>query len=628
MKRQHTLLTLCAALMTLAFGSCQKDNLAGSTFTATLERYADINTKTYLDGNRLKWDASDHISVLNDNMNFGIYAANNGDAVTTDFTYVANASGTGMDIDVGDPEASCYNDGYPEANFFQAIYPAEIVDIQSGGVNLPATYSSPDGNLHGFPMYAYSTNNRLNFKNAFGLIKLTMQKANTTITSISVTADQPINGLFVIDQTADWTVGQVVVPPLVYSSNGSNTTILNLGANGQGISISTEKDFYICLPPGTYNSLTFTFSNDEGGYCTLGKNTSTTIVRSQYTAFDLRDNDPTDELLVFRDISGLFSIAPNQYIKFAPGNLQYSPSNNIWRFAPTQLDFVGESQGAYFRGEVSSIDWIDLFGWGTGNNPTFCSTDDADYSTFNDWGNNTISNGGNYTWRTLTKDQWAYLAAGRPDAFQKVGGANIAGVKGFIFLPDVWHQPAGTTFVPGFGWNDFYSRNTYTAAQAQLMEAAGAIFLPAAGAMGTMTVPETTATDNNRSVQWMYTHSEEWPRLGTRWEEAEGFLAPLVWLIIQLEEKANFYWSATPSGNEYLSIDNTNNSTGAYAGAFSQTGLYNDIFSHPDAEGVMQDAEEMGIYISDGFYAIMLPMSPYVKSAVRLVRDVVPGSAK
>lgn len=126
----------------------------------------------------------------------------------------------------------------------------------------------------------------------------------------------------------------------------------------------------------------------------------------------------------------------------------------------------------------------------------------------------------------------------------------------------------------------------------------------------------------------MYTHSEEWPRLGTSWEEAEGFLAPLVWLIIQLEEKANFYWSATPSGNEYLSIDNTNNSTGAYAGAFSQTGLYNDIFSHPDAEGVMQDAEEMGIYISDGFYAIMLPMSPYVKSAVRLVRDVVPGSAK
>ncbi|MBR1834581.1 MAG: hypothetical protein IJ785_03650 [Bacteroidales bacterium] len=622
MNRQHTLLTLGAAFVMLAFSSCQKDRM-GSTFTATLERYADINTKTHLDGNRLKWDASDRIIVLNDNMNFGIYAATAGGAVTADFTYIDNASNTGWDLDVGNPEASCYGDGYPQANFFQAIYPAEIVDIQAGGVTLPATYSSPDGNLHGFPMYAYSTTNKLNFRNAFGLVKLTMYKANTTITSISVTADRPINGLFTIDNTTEWTLGQVAVPPLAYSSNGNNTTTLTLGTNGAGISIDdvNAKDFYICLPPGEYSSLTFTFTNSEGGYCTLSKNSPTTIARSQYTAFDLRDNDPTDELLVFRDISGLFSIGSNQYVKFSPGNLQYSPSTNVWRFAPTQLSYVGESQGDYFRGDVSSIEWIDLFGWGTGNNPTLCSTDDADYSTFNDWGNNTISNGGDYTWRTLTLDEWAYLAAGRPDAFQKVGGANVAGVNGFIFLPDVWHQPAGTTFVPGFGWNDFYSRNTYTAAQAQLMEAAGAIFLPAAGAMGTVTVSGT-------NVQWMYTHSAQWPQLGTRWEDAEGVLAPLVWLILQLEEKANFYWSATSSGDEYLSFENTNNTTGAYGGAFSQTGLYDDIFSHPDAEGVIQDGQDMGFYIADGLYAIMLPMAPQAKAAVRLVRDVVPGGSK
>lgn len=61
--------------------------------------------------------------------------------------------------------------------------------------------------------------------------------------------------------------------------------------------------------------------------------------------------------------------------------------------------------------------WIDLFGWGTGNNPTQSSANIGDYSDFADWGLvNAIRNGGNETglWRTLTKDEWAYLFYGAP----------------------------------------------------------------------------------------------------------------------------------------------------------------------------------------------------------------------
>lgn len=515
MKRQHTLLTLCAVLMTFAFGSCQKDNLAGSTFTATLERYADINTKTYLDGNRLKWDASDHIIVLNDNMNFGIYAANNGGEVTTDFTYVANASGTGMDIDVGNPGASCYTDGYPEANFFQAIYPAEIVDIQSGGVNLPATYNSPDGNLHGFPMYAYSTNNRLNFKNAFGLIKLTMQKANTTITSISVTADQPINGLFVIDNSEEWTLGQVDVPPLAYSSGGTNTTTLTLGDGGAGISIATEQDFYICLPPGDYSSLTFTFTNNEGGYCTLGKNTSTTIVRSQYTAFDLRDNDPADELLVFTEeqptgpgvLNGYFSVSPTTQVQFSKGNLQFNTVIRRWKFAETQWEYIGQDNvnpNLHPR-------CIDLFGWGTGSNPTLLSGDPQQY-TWSEWGNNLIFNGTGNTWRTLTIDEWTYLLLRTDNSGNlKVGEGTIDNsISVLVLLPDNWNLPNGCDFTPllylenQFGTDFNYPSGTvenpsnpnvnfYTISQAMAMQEAGAVFLPMAGER--ITIDPSTATE-------------------------------------------------------------------------------------------------------------------------------------
>ncbi len=625
MKQLRISVIALGAAMLLALGSCQKDT-DGSTFTATLERYADYHTKTFLDGNRLKWDAGDQIIVLNDHMYFGIYQATSGGDTYTSFTYSPDASGTGMDIDVGDPQASCYEGDNSFSEFFQAIYPADIVDLQQGGVVLSAAQQSSDGNLHGFPMYAYSTNNNLSFKNAFGLIKLTIQKANTSITSISITADRIINGLFTIDNNAEFTLGDGTVPPLVYANDGSgsHTTTLSLGT-GSGIDVSTAHDFYICLPPtpsdNPYSNLTITLTNSEGAFCTLTTNSDVTIpvARSCYTAFNLIDNNPADPLLVFTDISGLFSVGPNQYVQFAPGNLQYSPSTNVYRFAPSQLDFVGESQGAYFRGEISSIEWIDLFGWGTGNNPTFSSTDDADYSTFTDWGNNTISNGGGYTWRTLTKDEWLYLASGRANAFQKFGGANIDGVDCFIFLPDAWNQPAGTTFVPGFGWNDFYTRNTYSAAQGQLMQAAGALILPAAGAMGVISFQNT--------VDWMYTHSSDWPILGTNWDEAEG-LASVLWLLVQMIDNANAYWSSSNSGTTYLSNENENTTNGAYCGAFSPTGFLRDIFQDEDIDGIISDGEEAGFYLANGLYAAMLPISPQAKCAVRLVRTVTPGASK
>ena len=39
--------------------------------------------------------------------------------------------------------------------------------------------------------------------------------------------------------------------------------------------------------------------------------------------------------------------------------------------------------------------WIDLFGWGTGNNPTNYSENNNDYTSYYEWGDNQISNGGN-----------------------------------------------------------------------------------------------------------------------------------------------------------------------------------------------------------------------------------------
>lgn len=634
MKQLRTSVLALGAAMLLAFGSCQKDT-DGSTFTATLERYADYHTKTFLDGNRLKWDAGDQIIVLNDHMYFGIYQATSGGDTYTSFTYSPHASGTGMDIDVGDPQASCYEGDNSFSAFFQAIYPADIVDLQQGGVVLSAAQQSSDGNLHGFPMYAYSTNNNLSFKNAFGLIKLTIQKANTSITSISITADRIINGLFTIDNNAEFTLGDGTVPPLVYANDGSgsHTTTLSLGT-GSGIDVSTAHDFYICLPPtpsdNPYSNLTITLTNSEGAFCTLTTNSNVTIpvARSRYTAFNLIDNNPTDPLLVFTDISGLFSVGPNQYIQFSPGNLQYSPSTNVYRFAPTQLDMIGVVNEQYFNGTLPTTDWIDLFPWGT-DNPLVAITDDnmtTGFGTFYEWGNGNITNSGQYTWHTPSIDEWNYILFDRPNALQKFGGATVAGVQGLVILPDVWEQPSGCTFNPGFEWGVFYNANTYSAQQAQAMQAAGAVFLPASGLL--------INNNDNCIYSHTYEYNPEWDTntsTGPGWDglgEAIGdMISIIMWTIIH---NSTIYWSSTPF-NDVDSVLDVNANTAFFMG-FSPMSLPEDIFTSDDSNfdstinamtTQIPDAR-----ISTGNYVANFPFISFMRGAVRLVRTVTPGASK
>ena len=191
---------------------------------------------------------------------------------------------------------------------------------------------------------------------------------------------------------------------------------------------------------------------------------------------------------------GPFSVSEKKTVFFSPGNLQYQPSTKTWRFAEHQWEVIGE--GNNLNIPIPSASWIDLFGWGTGNNPTLSSTDVNDFSTFTDWGVNAISNGGNEAnmWRTLTKDEWEYLIHGRKNAEKLFGLGTVHGLQGTILLPDDWATPSGVTFTPsterGLVWegsyygnskNDNYSHNSYMASEWDKMESAGAVFLPAAG---------------------------------------------------------------------------------------------------------------------------------------------------
>lgn len=620
--KSYTLLCL-VALLTLA--SCQKDKLTGSSFTATIEKCTDYNTKTVLSGQNLHWEAGDQIIIFNDYLQTGIYTAATGGSTTTTFDYMQI---DGM-IDVGD-DANYNEDNRPSG--YYAIYPADIMFMEVtpeatlGGITIPAVQQTTDGSLHGFPMYAESATKALSFKNILGLLKFTLQKDNTTITSISVTADHEINGKYYAQP--NWPITGDV-PALTYANSGTTTTTLRCGT-GNGISIATSKDFYIYLPAGEYSSLTINITNSDGGFCTLTANTTIPVVRSQYTTISLNDTD-----LEFTDIAGLFSVAPGQYVQFSPGNLQYDPNvqapNSPWGFAPNQYTMMGINNYNYFTGENNNTK-IDLFSWGEAAPTTAPSTNYNDYGTFVEWGN--YINNGNDGWYTLSAAQWQYLIGGRSNASNLYGGATVNGVKGLILLPDSWSLPAGCDFNYGFAYPDFYNTNEYSSTEWTVMETAGAVFLPAAGAM------MFNYSSTNNEYLWYYSYSVQ----SLEEDENANWVGQIVInifnaLYLALKD-ANFYWTSTPVSAS--GILNSSESPSAYIAAFTNlpeiTGADNggDIYSFPDNLWYPDPDSHPDSYINfsevfdptsgighiPGQYIFQLPLNTPAKGAVRLVRNV------
>ena len=199
------------------------------------------------------------------------------------------------------------------------------------------------------------------------------------------------------------------------------------------------------------------------------------------------------------EVIGVFSVSETKQVTFSPGNLQYTQSTNTWSFASTQWEMIGTDNVT--GGSVSSdttfgdrkegtalADKVDLFGRSTSatNFGVSTSTDYNDYyGSFVDWGTNKIGNDAPNTWRTLSYDEWKYLLNTRPNASSLKGVAQVNGVNGLILLPDNWTCPSGISFKSGFhsrdGLDYYAAYQTFTVAEWLKLEAAGAVFLPAAG---------------------------------------------------------------------------------------------------------------------------------------------------
>ena len=210
-------------------------------------------------------------------------------------------------------------------------------------------------------------------------------------------------------------------------------------------------------------------------------------------------------------LHGIFSVGTTTTVKFSKSNLRYA--SGAWGFFPHQYDYY----------TTYSADAWDKFGWSnsTNNFGMSTSTNNNDYlNDLVDWG--TVPGIGS-GWRTLSLGEWQYLFLTRSaSTVNSVADARyikskVNNVYGIILFPDTYTHPDGVTNPVGINdpGNAGWSGNNYNATDWGKMEAAGCVFLPAAGYRQGTTVYSGNSSCSYRSstrydstqVQYIYFES-------------------------------------------------------------------------------------------------------------------------
>ena len=485
---------LAIAIAALAFGACQKEN---SNILIIEAEGMHNGTKMAIDGNSTYWANGDRVRIKGAN-----------DELFENY-YEININNNQATIDVSSNESL--------RTPICGIYPSSISPAHSRDniyvVNLPGTYTYDTTYVNSVekqnlqtPMMAYTENgNTMLFKHLTGAVTVEITNdfgIDVRVTDITVSSNlYQLCGERYIDIT-NITHDATDADTAQTDNVDYRKVQMTFGGTAQLIipSGQTKQVQLPVLPVGRLNKFTIsvTVQNKDD-------------VEMEYT---FTKTQASSHALLRAQIGyapakfgGRFHYGTgSQYVRFAPGNLQYQAridpftDHGTWRFAKHQWDLVDNDPST--SGNATRVDrntqedWIDLFGYGTSGEdreqnayqPWDTSIVDADYISCNlsdyyvwsDWGwNNPISNGGDMPEKWRTPD-WDLIISNNPVAY-----AQVNGVYGIIILPVDYSHPlpqALNLYTNGSsGINDNYGANIISFADWPKMEVAGAIFLPAAG---------------------------------------------------------------------------------------------------------------------------------------------------
>ena len=476
MNRHVNRLVLIGAVASLALASCNKNKeteggiAPENGFRATVEANQGNGSRTHLVGTEVQWNAGDQIKVRNANGIVCTYQLTEGENTSNGIFY----SGEDNNIDFFQPT-------------YTAIYPATGNSITGEGAaqfTLPATQSYAENSFGNgaMPMMAVSGDQTLAFKNVLGGICIPLTGDGLTVTKVVLTSktNEPLNGVF----NANYSNGQ---PTLRHTSGGTNSITLECNP-AVTIDATTATDFIFMVPAGALASgFSVTAYDGETAYVELSTTANPIITRSMISKVSTSLEVEEPVVVPEGAISGLYRInGAGDMVYFSQGNLQYigSAATPYWKFADHQWDYLGTTTGQ--GSDNQNVD-RDLFGWGTsgwssGANaylPYSTSTSYSDYypggaytnSLTGDYANadwgvyNDIMAGGTTinagTYRTLTNAEWSYVINNHTK-----GWSTVNGVRGFVLRP--------------YGVAEAIA-SSYDAAAWAVEEAAGSVFLPAAG---------------------------------------------------------------------------------------------------------------------------------------------------
>ena len=395
----------------------------------------------------------------------GSFAFSSGDEIKI---FDGTSVKTGSTTSTSDSGTFAMEEGFDASGSGFAGFPASLVSsITADGVKftLPDHYSfdavggsDADAAKVTAPMMGtYNADNGIMLKQAGSLIRFRV----TNVAAGSLVFS------FLVNVTG--TLTSAIVTP---SGDSDGILAANLSEAGKSITVTDVPEVaegsyvYITLPvptntqPGKISVMNVA-ANAEN-HIAYYAGSSTPLVRAGGRKAGIKLTEAPGIL------NGIFSVNAGEKVYFSKGNLQWSGTNG-WRFAPTQYTIVGDEANNNDP-TASDGNYLDLFCWGSsGLNGIAPNTEqsflygESILTGSNDWGYNAITNGGEQAaiWFTLTDVQWTYLFANHTCRW-----SSVAGVKGYVIRPD--------------GVTDAIEAS-YTAASWAVEEAAGSVFLPAAG---------------------------------------------------------------------------------------------------------------------------------------------------